>query len=49
MAKFGGSASGIDGEFVNDIVHRIKQLKQDSKVIAVFSRSEEHTSELQSH
>ena len=37
VAKFGGSASGIDGEFVNDIVNRIKQLKQDSKVIAVFS------------
>ncbi|NDF26359.1 MAG: aspartate kinase, partial [Nitrosopumilaceae archaeon] len=37
VAKFGGSASGIDGEFVSDIVDRIKQLKQDSKVIAVFS------------
>jgi aspartate kinase len=37
IAKFGGSASGIDGEFVSDIVNRIKQLKQDSKVIAVFS------------
>lgn len=37
VAKFGGSASGIDGEFVSDIVNRIKQLKADSKVIAVFS------------
>ena len=37
VAKFGGSASGIDGEFVSDIITRIKQLKQDSKVIAVFS------------
>lgn len=37
IAKFGGSASGIDGEFVSDIVSRIKQLKQNSKVIAVFS------------
>jgi aspartate kinase len=37
VAKFGGSASGIDGEFVSDIVERIKQLKKDSKVIAVFS------------
>lgn len=37
VAKFGGSASGIDGEFVSDIVSRIKHLKQDSKVIAVFS------------
>jgi len=37
VAKFGGSACGIDGEFVSDIVERIKQLKKDSKVIAVFS------------
>ncbi len=37
VAKFGGSASGIDGEFVSDIILRIKQLTQDSKVIAVFS------------
>lgn len=37
VAKFGGSASGIDGEFVSDIISRIKQLTQDSKVIAVFS------------
>lgn len=37
VAKFGGSASGIDGEFVLDIVNRIKELKKDSKVIAVFS------------
>jgi aspartate kinase len=37
IAKFGGSASGIDGEFVSHIVNRIKQLKKDSKVIAVFS------------
>lgn len=37
VAKFGGSASGIDGEFVSDIVARIKELKKGSKVIAVFS------------
>ncbi|MFY9300311.1 MAG: aspartate kinase [Candidatus Nitrosotenuis sp.] len=37
VAKFGGSASGIDGEFVSDIVTRIKELKKGSKVIAVFS------------
>lgn len=37
VAKFGGSASGIDGEFVADIVNRIGELKKDSKVIAVFS------------
>ncbi len=37
VAKFGGSASGIDGEFVTGIVDRIRELKKDSKVIAVFS------------
>ncbi|MEW6044816.1 MAG: aspartate kinase [Thermoproteota archaeon] len=37
VAKFGGSASGIDGEFVSDIVNRIKELRKQSKVIAVFS------------
>jgi aspartate kinase len=37
IAKFGGSASGIDGEYVSDIVDRIKELKKDSKVVAVFS------------
>ena len=37
VAKFGCSASGIDGEYVSDIVRRIKELKKDSKVIAVFS------------
>lgn len=37
IAKFGGSASGIDGEFVSDIVSRVKELRKDSKVIAVFS------------
>lgn len=37
VAKFGGSASGIDGEFVADIVSRIEELKKDFKVIAVFS------------
>lgn len=37
VAKFGGSASGIDGEFVSDIINRIRELKKDSKVVAVFS------------
>jgi aspartate kinase len=37
VAKFGGSASGIDGEHISDIISRVKELKQDSKVIAVFS------------
>lgn len=37
VAKFGGSASGIDGEYILDIISRIKELKKDSKVITVFS------------
>ena len=37
VAKFGGSASGIDGEHVSDIINRIKELKKDAKVITVFS------------
>ncbi len=37
IAKFGGSASGIDGEYVSDIVDRIRELKKNSKVVAVFS------------
>ncbi|MGI0082677.1 MAG: aspartate kinase [Nitrosopumilaceae archaeon] len=37
IAKFGGSAIGIDGNLVPLIIKRIKELKKDSKVIAVFS------------
>lgn len=37
IAKFGGSACGIDGEFVGDIISRIKQLQSEAKIIAVFS------------
>lgn len=37
VAKFGGSATGIDGEFVPETVSRINELKKASKVIAVFS------------
>ena len=37
VAKFGGSAIGIDGKMIPVIVKRINQLKSDSKVIAVFS------------
>ena len=37
VAKFGGSAIGPDGKFVPTIVERIKNLKTDSKIIAVFS------------
>ena len=37
VAKFGGSAIGPDGTSIPAIVERIKNLKKDSKVIAVFS------------
>ena len=37
VAKFGGSAIGPDGKSIPTIIERIKNLKKDSKVIAVFS------------
>ncbi|HUU48973.1 MAG TPA: aspartate kinase [Nitrosopumilaceae archaeon] len=37
VAKFGGSAIGPDGKYIPVIIDRIKNLKKDSKVIAVFS------------
>ena len=37
VAKFGGSAIGPDGTAIPEIIQRITNLKQDSKVIAVFS------------
>jgi len=37
IAKFGGSAIGIDGKQIPVIIKRINELKKDSKVIAVFS------------
>lgn len=37
VAKFGGSAVGIDGALIPIIIKRINELKKDSKVIAVFS------------
>jgi aspartate kinase len=37
VAKFGGSAIGIDGISIPIIIDRINDLKRDSKVIAVFS------------
>ncbi len=37
IAKFGGSAVGVDGNLVPLIIKRINELKKDSKVIAVFS------------
>jgi aspartate kinase len=37
VAKFGGSALGVDGAMIPKIVDRIKQLKEKSRVITVFS------------
>lgn len=37
IAKFGGSAIGIDGNLIPIIIRRINELKKDAKVIAVFS------------
>lgn len=37
VAKFGGSALGVDGVLIPKVIDRIKQVKQQSKVVAVFS------------
>ena len=37
VAKFGGSAIGVDGISIPLIIDRINDLKKDSKIIAVFS------------
>jgi aspartate kinase len=37
VAKFGGSALGLEGSMIPQIVDRIRQLQQASKVITVFS------------
>ena len=37
VAKFGGSAIGVDGEGLPVILDRIRSLKSDSKVITVCS------------
>ncbi len=37
VAKFGGSAIGIDGKLIPIVIKRINELKKDAKVIAVFS------------
>ena len=37
IAKFGGSAIGIDGKQIPLIIKRINELKKNAKVIAVFS------------
>ena len=37
VAKFGGGALGVEGAMIPQIVDRIKQLQEQSRVIAVFS------------
>ena len=37
IAKFGGSAIGIDGEGIPDIVKRVKEIQKDGKIIVVCS------------
>lgn len=37
VAKFGGSALGVDGILIGKIINRIEQLKEKTKVVAVFS------------
>ncbi len=37
VAKFGGSAVGVDGVLIPTIIKRINELKKDAKVITVFS------------
>jgi aspartate kinase len=37
VAKFGGSALGVEGSMIPKIIDRIRQLQQESKVVTVFS------------
>ena len=37
VAKFGGSALGVEGAMIPKIINRIKQLQEESKVVTVFS------------
>jgi aspartate kinase len=37
VAKFGGSALGVDGRSISQIITRIMQISKKSKVVAVFS------------
>ena len=37
VAKFGGSALGLEGAMIPKVIDRIKQLQAESKVVAVFS------------
>ena len=35
IAKFGGSAIGIDGEGIPDIVKRVKEIRNEGKLVVV--------------
>ena len=37
VAKFGGSALGVEGAMIPKIINRIKQLQEESKAVTVFS------------
>ncbi|MGI0037957.1 MAG: aspartate kinase [Nitrososphaera sp.] len=37
VAKFGGSALGVEGSMIPKIIERIRQLQQESRVVTVFS------------
>ena len=37
VAKFGGSALGVEGDMIPKIINRIKQLQEESKAVTVFS------------
>jgi aspartate kinase len=37
VAKFGGSALGIDGAMIPQIIDRIKHMQEESKVVTIFS------------
>jgi aspartate kinase len=37
VAKFGGSALGVEGSMIHQIIDRIRQLQEESKVVTVFS------------
>lgn len=37
VVKFGGSAIGVDGQQIPKVVERIREMKKDARVVAVFS------------
>ncbi len=37
VAKFGGSTLGVNGSLLPSVIERIRQLKEDAKIVAIFS------------